>query len=43
MLFNLAELHQKCEQWQPALAYCERALELAEEIGMALVEECRQM
>ncbi|PSB66486.1 hypothetical protein C7B61_10220 [filamentous cyanobacterium CCP1] len=43
VLKNLAELHQKLGKIDRALEYCDRALELAIELGIPLVEECEEL
>lgn len=42
-LKNLAELHQALGQLKEARQYCQQALALATELGIPLVEECRQL
>jgi len=42
-LKNLAELHQKLGEAEVARGYCEQALALATELGIPLVEECKEL
>jgi len=43
VLQNLAELHQKLGEAEVARGYCEQALALATELGIPLVEECKEL
>lgn len=42
-LYYLAELHHKMEQDDLALEHCDKALEIATELGIPLIEDCRQL
>ncbi|WP_416669401.1 tetratricopeptide repeat protein [Egbenema bharatensis] len=42
-LLRLAELHQKTGKLDRALEYCDRALQMAMELGIPLVKECEEL